>query len=458
MRLRSLLWVALLWLISALPAYATPPVPSGANAHPTVNQPVAQLAPFLQNPNMECSQGFYPPPDGTPGLIPNGWAWKILNGHPLIDSNRTHFTGYCGSGGFVEKIEGEDAWAMFSQDIETLPNPGKPFDAYIYQQATVTPGAVYSLSGWMVSFCGGTFSNPNDCPSGYYISKMLGLDPTGGTDPLAPTVIWTEDRRNFTESRWVQMRIGATAQANKVTIFARINSPFLHHGAFALIDAISLLNGPTAQFINVPAQVNGPTLNIQWNGALTPDITSIPAGTYQLYYDVDYRQGANGLWQTWIQHNTATSATFSPVCSTGSDQDYYFRVRPLAEQPEGIPGARPNHRYLGVWTQSAVVPCDMRPRIAPLVRWFSAQGAHIYLRISAYDPGGEPLTFAARGLPPGLQINAATGEITGQSPAGITGDYPVTITVSDPGLSSSLSFTWRVLDQVWYTGLPLVSR
>jgi hypothetical protein len=55
---------------------------------------------------------------------------------------------------------------------------------------------------------------PNDCPAGYYIAKMRGLDPTGGTDPQAASVIWVEDRRNFTESRWANLRLGATAQSD----------------------------------------------------------------------------------------------------------------------------------------------------------------------------------------------------------------------------------------------------
>jgi hypothetical protein len=557
MRLRILLWAALFSLASGLPALAAPPTPpipnlnADAAAPGTASDPAAPLAPYLQNPNMECSQGYHAPPDGTAGLIPNGWTWSIINGKPLIDSNRTHFTGQCGTGGFVEKIEGDDAWAMFSQDIETPPNPGKPFDAYIYQQATVTPGTIYSLSGWMVSFCGGTFSNPNDCPSGYYISKQLGLDPTGGTDPLASTVVWVEDRRNFTESRWVNLHLGGTAQSNKVTVFARINSPFLHHGAFALIDAISLMDGPTANFVNMPTQVAGATLNIQWNGALSADIRNIAGGTHQLYYDVDYRQGQNGQWQSWLQHNQATSATFHPVCSPSADQSYYFRVKPLAEQPDGSNGAWPNHRYEGVWAESGPVACDTTPpvaqpdaattaedtpvtinvlandsdpepddvltvvsagtpahgtattdgaritykpaldfngtdtfdytvsdgvltsqghvtvsvtpvddppRIIAPTLWMSAYGTTICKRISAYDPENEALAFTAQGLPPGLSINAQTGEITGLISSTLTADYPVALTVSDPELSTTVHFTWRVLNQVWEVKLPLTFR
>ena len=133
----------------------------------------------------------------------------------------------------VEKLEGDDALVMAAQDLETPPVPGKPFDALVYQQVAVTPGTSYSLSAWMVSFCGGT-SNPSDCPSGYYIAKMFGVDPSGGTDPNAASVIWTEDRQNFNRARWVNLDLVATAQSSTMTVFARIRSPFQHHGNFGL--------------------------------------------------------------------------------------------------------------------------------------------------------------------------------------------------------------------------------
>lgn len=180
-------------------------------------------APDLANPGMECNQGYHPQP-GIRGLVPDGWTAVLLDGRPELNSTRTYFAGSCGGSGFIERIEGEDSLVMLSEDIETPPLPGKPFDAVVYQRATVTPGVAYSLSAWMVSLCGGS-AMPNDCPPGVYMAKMLGIDPSGGTNPLAPGVVWIEDRRNFTESRWANLRLGATAQSNAITLFARIRSP-----------------------------------------------------------------------------------------------------------------------------------------------------------------------------------------------------------------------------------------
>src|SRR6185436_19232703 len=57
----------------------------------------------------------------------------------------------------------------------------------------------------------------------------------------------------------------------------------------------------------------------------------------------------------------------------------------------------------------------------------SAEGAVITLPIVATDPDGEPLTFSATGLPPGLNVNATTGEISGTLAYTVAGDYTVTV-------------------------------
>jgi hypothetical protein len=144
----------------------------------------------LINPGFECTQG-YVPQAGINGLVPTGWTAALIFGHPKLNSTRIEFsdTHSCDGSGFIERLEGIDSLVFLSEDIETPPDPGKPFDAVVYQQVAVTPGAGYSLSGWMVSFCGGS-ATPSSCPAGYYIAKMLGIDPTGGTNPTAPSVIW----------------------------------------------------------------------------------------------------------------------------------------------------------------------------------------------------------------------------------------------------------------------------
>jgi hypothetical protein len=310
-------------------------------------------APVLTNPGFECKVG-YVKQDGIKRRVPLGWTGVLLSGTPQLDSVRIRWDpGGCDGSGWVEHLEGEDALVFVAQDLETPPAPGKPFDAAVYQQVAVTPGTAYSLSGWMVSLCGGS-ATPSSCPEDYFMEKLLGIDPTGGTDPLGPNVIWVSDRRNFTESRWANLRLAATAQTDQLTVFGRINSPFQWHGNHAFVDAFSLVRAPTAHFVNSPELISATGVRVQWDGSQSPDVEAIPGGKYRLFFDVQYRISAEGEWIDWLADQAAGSATFNaPACA--GEQTYAFRVRSRAEQPEGSNGAQPNHRYPGVWSEPASI-------------------------------------------------------------------------------------------------------
>ena len=60
---------------------------------------------------------------------------------------------------------------------------------------------------------------------------------------------------------------------------------------------------------------------------------------------------------------------------------------------------------------------------------------------------GDTLTYAATGLPPGLSINATTGEITGNIAATATATYSAKVTATDDkGAKVTETFTWTVKD------------
>ena len=90
----------------------------------------------------------------------------------------------------------------------------------------------------------------------------------------------------------------------------------------------------------------------------------------------------------------------------------------------------------------------------------SAEGAVIELQITASDPDGNGISFAASGLPDGLSINETSGLITGTlTYTAHTGSpYEVTVTVSDdvtPSLQSQVVFNWNVTDA---NGAPVVTN
>jgi hypothetical protein len=95
---------------------------------------------------------------------------------------------------------------------------------------------------------------------------------------------------------------------------------------------------------------------------------------------------------------------------------------------------------------------------------FSSEGQQVSLALTGADATGGSLTWTATGLPPGLEINAQNGAITGQPQAGSAGFYEVSVTATDGTYSATAPLDWLVEtpitvsnpgDQGNLTGLPL---
>ncbi|MCB9162105.1 MAG: hypothetical protein H6644_20060 [Caldilineaceae bacterium] len=317
---------------------------------------IPPVAPVLLNGEMECADGYAEGVNGAGTTIrwPTGWTYAALAGTAKVNSARIQYTKACDGQGHVERIGGEDSFVIRAHDIETPPEPGKPFDSVIYQQVAVEPGGDYSLSGWTLSLCGGS-AVPNDCPDGYYMAKMLGLDPTGGTDANASSVRWVENRANFITPDgervgWSNLSISAPAEAVTMTVFARLNSPFRWHGNHGFIDSLSLIRAPVVTLDELPATVAGDTVALSWTGEQSPDV-DVPGGTFQLLIDIQV-QPEDGAWRDVLVAGAGTGTqTFQAPCR---DMTYAFRIRARAEQVEGA-GVWPNQRYPGTWSAPQTV-------------------------------------------------------------------------------------------------------
>lgn len=355
--------VGLLWLLTAV--VSAKPM-AGALRQETPNYgtiPVA--APEVVNYDFECTTGYYSQTNSIdkPVFAPIGWQMTILNGAPTVHSARIFFAKSCDGSAHVERINGIDSIVIRAQDLETPPEPGKPFDVAFSQRISATVGGAYSLSGWLLSLCGGS-ATPSDCPEEVYIAKMIGIDPTGGNDPTADSVIWTENRRNFWEKGkrvgWQQMTVSAKALEPTITIFARVNSPFRWHGNHAFIDALSLMRAPVAA-LTAPAIVTGTQVTLTWEGLLNDDIANIAGGTYELRFDIQSRLAGSESWADFqVDQAGPGSATFTAKCA---DSTYEFRIRARAEQPPAPApaGAWPNHRYASIWREPISVQFKSSP-------------------------------------------------------------------------------------------------
>lgn len=339
------------------------------------NWTVPPAPPVLINPDFECSDGYVPGknPNDEETLIPQGWTVLYRSGSPIVSSTRQFYAKVCEEhdrGAFIERLHQWDSLLVRSEDIETPPEPGKPFDVVIYQRVPALLGGTYSLSAWMVTLCGNK-GEPFDCPSGYYMAKAVAIDPLGGTDPDAPHLEWVENRLNFVDEAgkrlgWQNLRTSTVALGDTITVFARMTSPFQWHGNLGFMDAFSLVRGPLAALDKLPdTAVKGEALPLTWQARQSEDVAALADGNYDLMIDVQARLLPNGEWRDLAVGAAAEDGqvTFTPRCA---DVRYALRLRARTEQPDGEPGAYPNHRYNGVWSAPQTVAVVRPPSASAL--------------------------------------------------------------------------------------------
>lgn len=133
-------------------------------------------------------------------------------------------------------------------------------DAGFFQQVQVTPGTKLRLTAWAHAWSNhkdkgqpDKFPHPDDGKwsegAGYGAGFRLegeapdenwrnftfsvGIDPTGGTNPLADTVVWGQGAHIYNEYAQVPP-VEATAQSDTVTVFLRSKTlwPFKHNDAY----------------------------------------------------------------------------------------------------------------------------------------------------------------------------------------------------------------------------------
>ncbi len=173
-----------------------------------------------------------------------------------------------------------------------------------------------------------------------------------------------------------------------------------------------------AVIFSVAPAAHAQTITLAWDSNPEPEVAGyiVYAGTQSGSYDREYDAGA---------------VTTYTVPDITAGQRYCFAIAAYtASQLEGARSAE-------VCGYSNAPPVLINPGAQ---RHPVAQ--NLALQLQASDPSGEPLTFTASGLPPGLTLTGSTGYIQG-SPT-TAGTYQVTATASDGTLTDSASFAWTI--------------
>ena len=291
---------------------------------------------------------------------------------------------------WVERIEGETSQVVISTE---------PYVAGIYQRVTgLTPGLPYGFHAAMMTIFQ---SSANPAEDGKMI-KQVGMDPTGGTNPNAPTIVWSEpDGR---DQVWdVRQRTAVVATSPTMTVFVKVSSPY-DPGVWPYVNQSFLDSAILAQTATVsavsPAVSLEPTFTVRWDNAeASPDATI-------RWYDVQWMDEADGQWVDWLIWTEQTQATF-----TGQPwHTYRFRARAWQKYPNGA------HLYSPYAPEAGTRTAVAGPKLVGQVRGngeYGFGGARVSILGTSYsavtrqngsyqirvDPMADPHTVVVDNLP-----------------------------------------------------------
>lgn len=277
---------------------------------PTVFQASDQSGSYqlLTNPGLET----YTPPytwfQDVDCQVADGWQRFWYGGpEPYWMDTRVFANSHLGTG-WVERIEGDTSQMILATG---------PYTAGLQQTVTgLTPGVGYGFHAALLTI----FQSSAQPPNHGTMVKQVGLDPTGGVDPQAPTVVWSEPD-GHDQGPWdLRRRTAVLAQAPTMTVFIRITSPYGSGGLPYLnqsfLDSAILARTPVVTATS-PVISPVPTFTVSWDNA-----RAAPGGELR-WYDVQWLDEAEGIWRDWLTRTYHVTATF--VGERG--RTYRFRAR-----------------------------------------------------------------------------------------------------------------------------------
>jgi hypothetical protein len=208
-------------------------LPAAAITRPAADTPLPLL-------NGDFEAGFSPVLiGGVSGAVGNGWTPFVISGTLTFQA------------GQVEPPLNH--WQVFAADAgsyragiaQTVSGDLQPQDSL---RATVRVYPPASVDG---------------------ITKTIGLDPLGGSDPTAPSVVWSSAG---SQGAWATLTVTATAAATQTTVFVKVEQAADGRHGLVFVDDVTLLRVARAQRAFLPYMtmpLGAPTWQYQAAGVIT---------------------------------------------------------------------------------------------------------------------------------------------------------------------------------------------
>ena len=167
-----------------------------------------------------------------------------------------------------------------------------------------------------------------------------------------------------------------------------------------------------------PRLASADTLTLMWDLNPEPEVTS-----YQVHIG-----SQPGVYTQTIDVGNTDTYVFT---SATAGQQYCFVVTAQAGE------------LVSPYSSEVCSLNNQPPVLSQPFNQRTTLGQSATLQLSASDPEGNPVTFSASGLPPGMSVNSSTGLIAGVP--SVAGTFSVVATASDGSSSSSRTFSWVVV-------------
>jgi len=111
---------------------------------------------------------------------------------------------------------------------------------------------------------------------GDFLGRIVGIDPTGGTDPQSPNVVWSPELWKQKRASGETLLVSAAAKSSTITVFIRAKNPQPHGQDQVFIDVASLNVDPNQPPQPPPTDTPVPATNTPVRAAAAPTKVRVP--------------------------------------------------------------------------------------------------------------------------------------------------------------------------------------